>query len=306
MTEEFKFTNEAKLVFKYIQTELIEQFPVNIITPNYFIYSVLCNKETNAFKVLEEIFVEENLKVFEMDCYNSLTNSTSSTGIKSKFDPLYDVCLSECGKEGHVIDSCSFLISLITNDKSTAQLFSKFGITIEELKNKKPVVEETVAKEKPKIHKKIAKKNVEEKKKSTPKPVYENNEVEKNLVNISKLAEEGKVEEVIDNEEVIDRIFGVLMKRERNNVILVGEPGSGKTCTVKHIANLIMNGSVPKYFSNKTLMKLDFISLLTGTGFRGGFEAKYQSIVECASKLNKYIFFLDDIHSILSPNSKFS
>ena len=57
---------------------------------------------------------------------------------------------------------------------------------------------------------------------------------------------------------------------------------------------------------DKKLMKMDFISLTSGTGFRGGFESKYQSIIDSASKSGRYIFFIHDIHSILSPNSKFT
>jgi ATP-dependent Clp protease ATP-binding subunit ClpC len=73
-----------------------------------------------------------------------------------------------------------------------------------------------------------------------------------------------------------------------------------------HIANLLNDGSVPKQFENRQLMLVDFMSLVSGTGYRGGFEQKYETIIESAKKHGNCIFFIDDVQSILGQNSKFS
>jgi len=306
MADKYTFTNEAKAVFNYIKKELIGRFPTSVINTRYYIYSIMCNKTCTAYKALEKILISENIEAIEDACHSELSWCGNNGSLSDpKYDSIYDTCLTECG--GEIIDSCNFLISMINNDKDTAKFFNKFGVTSSELRENKPRVEEVMTIEKPKEAKRIKKELEEPKKKLSPqKQNYDNTEVEKNLINISKMADEGKLDEAIGNDEVINKIFTALLKRDRNNVILVGDSGSGKTCTVQHIANLISEGNVPKYFTNKRLMRMDFMSLLSGTGFRGGFESKYQGIIEAAKKSGRYIFFLDDIQSILSPNSKFS
>lgn len=305
MADKYKFTNEAKAVFNYIKKELIRSFPTSVINTRYYIYSVLSNKECAAYKTLQKILTSENIEAIEDACHSELSWCGKNGTLEDpKYDSVYDVCLSECAND--VIDSCTFLIHMINNDKDTAKFFNKFGVTVTELTENKGNVEEVVADNKTKRVRHLKRSDDAKKKPVVQKQAYDNTEVEKNLINLSKMADEGKIDEAIGNDDVINRIFTALLKRDRNNVILVGDSGSGKTCTVQHIANMIRDGLVPKYFANKRVMKLDFISLLTGTGFRGGFESKYQGIIDAAEKSGRYIFFLDDIHSILSPNSKFS
>jgi ATP-dependent Clp protease ATP-binding subunit ClpC len=138
------------------------------------------------------------------------------------------------------------------------------------------------------------------------KKLLDTGDLEKYIINVNKLAADGKVDEVIGNEEIIKSVFTTLMKRDRNNALLVGDVGSGKTSTVMHIANLLNDGSVPKQFENRQLMLVDFMSLVSGTGYRGGFEQKYETIIESAKKHGNCIFFIDDVQSILGQNSKFS
>lgn len=308
MAETYNFTNEFKTVFNYIKKDLVSEFPCNKVNGRYYIYSVMSNKECLAFKTLQKLLFKENLMAIEESCLTDLKSITGCPNGEPVYDPVFDTCLVECGKGDKVIDSCDYLISMIEHDIETSKFFAKFGVNATSLRDNKVTVEPEKQTEKNKSKTKKKTQSVEDikKKHAMPKVPIENNEVEKNLVNISRMAEEGKIDEAIGNEDVINRIFTALLKRDKNNVILVGEAGSGKTCTVQHIANEILWGMAPKYFANKRLMGMDFMSLLMGTSFRGGFEGKYQGIVDAAEKSGKYIFFLDDIHSILSPNSKFS
>lgn len=318
MAEKYTFTNEAKVVFNYIKKDLVSQFPTDKISSYYYIYSVLSNKDCLAYKALEKLFFTESLNSLENDCYTELTNSSSSAKAKAKepkYNKIYDDVLEKCNEKGDAINSCLFLYNLLLIDGELYKLFKKYGITPSQIEG---VMEATVtensdsvsvAKEKEKKKPKSKqKKDVE----STPKPQIingkypENTDVEKNLIDLNKMAVSGKLDKAIGNRETIDKIFTALLKRDKNNVILVGDSGCGKTCTVQHIANMIVEGNVPKYFKDKKLMKMDFISLTSGTGFRGGFETKYQNIIESAAKSGRYIFFIDDIHSILSGNSKFT
>lgn len=316
MAEKYTFTNEAKVVFNYIKKDLVSQFPTEKISSYYYIYSVLSNKDCLAYKALEKLFFTESLNSLENDCYAELSNAVySPTGVEPKYDNIYDEVLEKCNEKGTVINSCLFLDILLLVDENSYKVFKKYGITASQIES---VMESTIAengdtvadtqtkeKRKPKSKQKKETENTP-KAQPTSGKYPENTDVEKNLIDLNKMAISGKLDKAIGNGEIIDKIFTALLKRDKNNVILVGESGCGKTCTVQHIANMIVDGDVPKYFKDKKLMKMDFISLTSGTGFRGGFESKYQNIIETAAKSGRYIFFIDDINSILSPNSKFT
>jgi len=315
MAEKYTFTNEAKVVFNYIKKDLVSQFPTEKISSYYYIYSVLSNKDCLAYKALEKLFFTESLNSLENDCYTELSNTTPMSGAEPKYDKIYDEVLEKCNEKGDVINSCLFLDILLLLDENSYKVFKKYGITTSQIES---VMESTIAenadtvadtqtkeKRKPKSKQKKETENTPKTQPASGK-YPENTDVEKNLIDLNKMAISGKLDKAIGNGEIIDKIFTALLKRDKNNVIVVGESGCGKTCTVQHIANMIVDGDVPKYFKDKKLMKMDFISLTSGTGFRGGFESKYQNIIETAAKSGRYIFFIDDINSILSPNSKFT
>lgn len=319
MAEKYTFTNEAKIVFNFIKKELISEFPTEKITPYYYIFSVLSNTDTLAYKLIDKLFFTESLNYIKSDCYTELTKYNGNPMLapnEVKYDKIYDEVLEKCGGDDKVINSCVFLVKLIELDSDINRMFRKYGITVSQIEDcmQSVIDENTSTEEKTEKPKRKTKKQVKNEKDAAAKAQIQNmlsrfndnTDVEKNLVDLNKMAIEGKIDSAIGNGETIEKIFTSLLKRDKNNVVLVGDSGSGKTCTIQHIANMIVNGDVPKYFQDKKLMKMDFISLTSGTGFRGGFESKYQSIIDSASKSGRYIFFIDDIHSILSPNSKFT
>lgn len=319
MAEKYAFTNEAKTVFNFIKKELVGEFPTEKITPYYYIFSVLSNTDTLAYKLIDNLFFTESLNYIKTDCYTELTKCSVQPMVGSgeiRYDKIYDEVLEKCGIDNKVINSCTFLVKLIELDSDINRMFRKYGITVSQIEDcmQSVINENPSSEEKNNRSKKKTKKQVKNEKDSAQKTQVhasfskfnDNTDVEKNLVDLNRMAVEGKIDSAIGNGETIAKIFTTLLKRDKNNVVLVGDSGSGKTCTIQHIANMIVNGDVPKPFEGKKLMKMDFIALTSGTGFRGGFEAKYQSIIDAASKSGRYIFFIDDIHSILSPNSKFT
>ena len=309
MAEKYNFTNEAKTVFNYIKTDLAKRFPSSEIGTRYYIYSVMQNKGSAAYKTLEKIVSGDSLVAMEEACYG-LLSSANGNNDKPKYNSIYDKCLSDCGSDGRVIDSCSFLVSILSNDKVTAKFLNRFGVTVTELKENMidSNSEKSVDTPQSTRAKKANHQSAETVKKHTVSPTHrhEITEVEKQLVDVSRMAEEGRIDDAIGCEKTINRIFTALLKRDKNNVVLVGESGSGKTCTVQHIANMIADGNVPTYFADKRLVRIDVASMLSGTGFRGSFEAKYQALLDIAAKSGKYIFFLDDIHTVFSLHNKLS
>ena len=104
-------------------------------------------------------------------------------------------------------------------------------------------------------------------------------ECEKYFTNLNNMAVSSQVDKVYGNKAVYDEIFTTLSKRNKNNVVIVGKSGVGKTATVRNLANLIVNGEVPKQFSDKVLLEFDFNSLFSGTTMRGVLEARMKAII---------------------------
>lgn len=114
------------------------------------------------------------------------------------------------------------------------------------------------------------------------------------------LAKEGKLDPVIGRDEEIRRCMQVLSRRSKNNPVLIGEPGVGKTAIVEGLAQRIVKGDVPQGLKNKRLIGVEISSLLAGAGFRGQFEERLQSVLkEVDEASGEIILFIDEIHTIV-------
>lgn len=116
----------------------------------------------------------------------------------------------------------------------------------------------------------------------------------------TKLAREGKLDPVIGRDEEIRRCMQVLSRRSKNNPVLIGEPGVGKTAIVEGLAQRIIKGDVPQSLKNKRLIGLEISSLLAGAGYRGQFEERLQSVLKEIEEANgEIVLFIDEIHTIV-------
>ena len=122
-------------------------------------------------------------------------------------------------------------------------------------------------------------------------------------VNLTRLAREGRIDPVIGRTDEIDRVIQILSRRKKNNPILIGEAGVGKSAIVEGLALRIAAGQVPYTLAGKTLFSLDVSSLVAGTKFRGEFEERMQQLIESLSKSHDTIIFIDEIHTIVGAGS---
>jgi ATP-dependent Clp protease ATP-binding subunit ClpC len=123
--------------------------------------------------------------------------------------------------------------------------------------------------------------------------------IEKIGRNLNQLASEGKLNDVIGREKEISTIFEILFKRFKNNPILIGQPGVGKTAIVEGIAKKIVDGTAPEQFKDKNIVEINTGLLIAGTKYRGEFEAKVKKILDDARENPATILFIDEIHSII-------
>jgi ATP-dependent Clp protease ATP-binding subunit ClpA len=127
--------------------------------------------------------------------------------------------------------------------------------------------------------------------------------LEKNSVELVELALKGEIDPVIAREDEIDRITQILSRRKKNNPILIGEPGVGKTAVVEGLALAIAQETAPKSLLNCKIYSLDMGNLLAGTKFRGDFEKKLKSVLKDVTKVNNAILFIDEIHTIVGAGA---
>ncbi|MHB9760549.1 ATP-dependent Clp protease ATP-binding subunit [Streptococcus suis] len=134
-------------------------------------------------------------------------------------------------------------------------------------------------------------------------PQQPNGLLEEFGINVTEIARRGDIDPVIGRDQEITRVIEILNRRTKNNPVLIGEPGVGKTAVVEGLAQKIVDGDVPQKLRDKEVIRLDVVSLVQGTGIRGQFEERMQKLMEEIRNRREIILFIDEIHEIVGAGS---
>ena len=120
---------------------------------------------------------------------------------------------------------------------------------------------------------------------------------------LTKSAKDGKLDPVIGRDQEIDRLITIISRRTKNNPILIGEAGVGKTAVVEGLAQRIASGKVPDFLSNRRVLEVDLAAMVAGTKYRGQFEERLKSLIKEAEKDDRVILFVDEVHLVVGTGA---
>ncbi len=216
---------------------------------------------------------------------STFTGTTSSPSISSSLDQRLKTAQDFATKwEDSYISADHFLLACLEHPSTPLKNYTS-GINKELVSNQIKQV---------RGGKKMDSPNAEEKLQS----------LEKYTKNLTQIARKGKIDPVIGRDEEIRRVIQVLSRRTKNNPMLVGDPGVGKTAIAEGLAQRIIQGDVPDLLLNKELISLDMGALLAGTKYRGEFEERLKSLLDDIEKgEGKYILFIDEVHTLVGAGA---
>ena len=317
------YTQEFNEVMNYMSNTLYNEFPTDTITLEYLILSILDNRNSHANMILDNCLMSDNIEELRK-IYVSVLDKHMKPQLKMDNAQFNDELIkaieeskNEAEKLGSPIIGTEHLLLAILNKEngfSETEVFDKFRLEYDFIFNKCNISIDNKKQIKETKPKKLQTKKISNKKNNMPlksevntKIISTNSSnefVEQYTTSLNKLALNGKIDEIVGREQEINEIIKVLSRRKKNNAVLVGEGGCGKTAIVYGIANMIVNGNVPEILDGKEIVMLNPMALVSGTHFRGMFEERINGLFTELKKNSKYILFIDDIHTVLKNGSK--
>lgn len=258
------------------------------VAPTHLLKALLDSNERNLRSILEKIGADPDTIAAQVDQAISKASKVSGAQIGIGNDLLKVINEAEklATKLGDSYVTSEHLLTALANDNTDAgRILRDAGVTakrVEEVYNELRGDERVTSQD--------------------AKPQFE--ALEQYGRNVTDLARQGKLDPVIGRVEEIRRTIQVLSRRTKNNPVLIGEPGVGKTAIVEGLAERIVSGDVPSTLRDKELVELDMSALVAGAKYRGEFEDRLKSVVKEVTKSNgQIILFIDELHTIVGAGA---
>ena len=258
------------------------------VAPTHLLKALLDSNERNLRSILEKIGADPDAIATQVDQAISKAPKVSGAQIGIGNDLLKVINEAEklATKLGDSYVTSEHLLTALANDNTDAgRILRDAGVTakrVEEVYNELRGDERVISQD--------------------AKPQFE--ALEQYGRNVTDLARQGKLDPVIGRVEEIRRTIQVLSRRTKNNPVLIGEPGVGKTAIVEGLAERIVSGDVPSTLRDKELVELDMSALVAGAKYRGEFEDRLKSVVKEVAKSNgQIILFIDELHTIVGAGA---
>ena len=286
MVPPFKnFTSKAREAIKHAHELAIERGQ-NHVNPVHLLSSLVMQDESMVVSILDKMKIDSVLMV------ENLLDMIEGNESSETLSPSFSMYLAP--ELAQTIEHSTRIASNLKDEfVSTEHLF----LAIFDVKSSAREVLETFQIEKKEVIKILGelRKNI---KKGVEAPKT-NKAIKKYTVSLTEKAKNNKLDPVIGRDQEISRVIQILSRRTKNNPILIGEPGVGKTAIVEGLASRIMQGDVPESLKDRELVSLDLGSLVAGTKYRGEFEDRLKKIIkEVTESEGRIILFIDEIHTL--------
>ena len=277
-----KYTNSSKKIINAAQNSALGKKHQKI-TPMH-IFSELLNSNHD---LIIRAFESSDLNQIKIAAQSNLAKEASNGGNGQIFaDPKLIQLFEKAEKlaseqQDNYVSIDSLLISSIQSDNDVEAIIKKEGLNLKKIQNKISEIRKSST--------------------SDSESSDDNfNALEKYTINVTQKAQNRELDPVIGRDEEIRRTIQVLSRRTKNNPILIGDPGVGKTALIEGLAQRIVNKDVPRSLENKVIRILDLGLLLAGAKYRGEFEERLQNVLKEIHKENgKIILFIDEIHTLV-------
>jgi ATP-dependent Clp protease ATP-binding subunit ClpA len=268
--------------------QVAKQLQHEYITIEHLVYSIICDEE--SFKIVENYGADANFIKSNLDHYikNNLKEIVvAETEYKPKKTSSVERVLNRCftqvlfsGRQR--MEVADIIISVLSEKNSFSFYFlTKGGLTKDKFV-------------------KYFQENIVVEEEDQPMQIVNNNQVERILnqfcTNLSLHAKQRKIDPVIGRDEELEKIQLILARRSKSNVLMVGDPGVGKTAIAEGLARKIFEKKVPKFIQDHQVYTLDISALLAGSKYRGDFEERIKAVLSALEKKGKIILFIDEAH----------
>lgn len=292
------FTQRAQLVLEIAQDEA-KKFKHQSVSSEHILLSLVIEPNGIAGKVLREVGLTETDIYEEIEHligYGTMTSYPQGTFLpySPRMKQIFALANSEVRKMGaQKVGTEHILLSMLRDESIMAtRMMINLGISLtkvrQSLKQKMGIKNDS-------RNNSIRRKNPQEKRqmvKGTPT-------LDSLARDLTKLARDGKLDPVVGRSREVKRLIQILSRRTKNNPVLVGEPGIGKTAIAEGLAQKIVMGEVPEEMQEKRLMMLDMGSLVAGTKYRGEFEDRMKKVIDEIYNDGQVILFIDELHTLI-------
>jgi ATP-dependent Clp protease ATP-binding subunit ClpC len=303
---EAKFSPRVKDLIRISREEAV-RLKNEFVAPEHLLLAVIKLNEGKAFDLLKEFDVsfetltEELESILKQSSTNSVFLPTNIPLLKQAENILKQSFLESKLFRSNMIGTAHILLTILKYEDSVAcKVLNKYGIMYENLKeeymsmnqeNKFPKAEFPGNNEEDDDAGGMPKRQADSKSKT---PVLDNFGRD-----LTKMAELGRLDPIVGREKEIERVSQILSRRKKNNPILIGEPGVGKSAIAEGLALRIVQRKVSRILFNKRVVSLDLASLVAGTKYRGQFEERMKAVMQELEKNPDIILFIDEIHTIV-------
>lgn len=301
---EAKFSPRVKDMISYSRDEAV-RLSNEFVTPEHLLLGLIKLNEGTAINIIHEFQVDltqiknELDKILQKSSVNSLLN-TNLPLLKQTENIIKQSYLEAKQFKSPIIGTEHMLLTILKHENAPAcQVLNKYGIMYENAKDEY----EAHLEERQLPRAEFPSNGDEEESFSTQKRPTDPKSKTPVLDNfgrdLTKMAEAGKLDPIVGREKEIERVSQILSRRKKNNPILIGEPGVGKSAIAEGLALRIVQRKVSRVLFNKRIISLDLASLVAGTKYRGQFEERMKAVMQEIEKNPDIILFIDEIHTII-------